>query len=341
MESRVITTPVARPRRLRKTSAIRDLVAETRLHVDDFIFPLFIKAGLNGKQAIASMPGCFQFGLDALEDEVNIISQLGIKAVLLFGIPLQKDAMGTDAYSDANVIAEAVRCIKKIAPALIVITDLCCCEYTDHGHCGSLDHNNDVDNDHTLALLIKQALVHVKAGADVIAPSGMMDGCVGALRSALDHAGFQNTAILGYSVKYASSFYGPFREAAEGAPKFGSRKSYQMNPANTNEALLETKLDIEEGADMIMVKPAMPYLDIIFQVKQRYPEIPLAAYQVSGEFAMIKALAQKNGIDEKAAMWESLTAIKRAGADMIISYFAKEVAEFFRKKHANQNNLHV
>ena len=318
---------ITRPRRLRRTAALRDLVAQTRLSVSDFVLPLFIKAGSGIKHPISSMPGHFQLTIDQLVDEVNVISQLKIPAVILFGIPDHKDATGSGALDPQGVIPEAIRCIKKIAPNLLVMTDLCLCEYTDHGHCGVLNAKNDVDNDQTLELLKKQAIVHAQAGADIIAPSGMMDGVVKAIRSALDAHNFQEIAILSYSIKYASSFYGPFREAAEGAPQFGDRKTYQMNPANGDEAMKEARLDVAEGADLLMVKPAQNYLDIIYRIKQAFPGVPLCAYQVSGEFAMIKALAEKNGIDECAAILESLIAIKRAGADFIITYFAKAVAK--------------
>lgn len=320
---------IFRPRRLRKSSSLRNLVQENTISVSDLIFPLFIKAGNTQKHSISSMPGHFQLSLNDLEEEVKEIQQLNIPAVLLFGIPKYKDAMGSCALEEEGIIQESIRLIKKVAPELLVITDLCFCEYTDHGHCGIYNPDkNSVDNDQTLHLLAKQAVSHARAGADIIAPSGMMDGMVRSIRKALDQHHFEDIPILSYAVKYASSFYGPFREAAEGAPQYGDRKSYQMNPANSHEALKEARLDIEEGADLLMVKPAQHYLDVIYRIKKTFPEIPLCAYQVSGEFAMIKAAAEKNWIDEKSAMMESLLSIKRAGADFIITYFAKEFANF-------------
>lgn len=325
-----ISTPLIRPRRLRVNQSMRDLVAETRLSVSDLVVPLFIRAGENIKKPISSMAGQFQLSVDRLAEEIDEIAALKIPAVLLFGIPAEKDACGSAAWQDYGVVQQAIRLIKTRAPQLLVIADLCFCEYTDHGHCGVIEKNRqgqwDVNNDQTLELLVKQALSLVQAGADIIAPSGMMDGMVKALRENLDAQGFQNIAILSYAVKYASSFYGPFREAAEGAPQFGDRKSYQMDPRNANEALREAELDVKEGADMLMVKPAQNYLDIIYRIKQAFPQLPLCAYQVSGEFAMIKAAAEKGWINEESAMLESVTAIKRAGANFIITYFAKELA---------------
>ncbi len=323
-----LLSPISRPRRLRKTPALRTLVSETALTVNDLVLPLFIKAGENIKHPIASMPGHYQLSLDQLDEEITEIRNLKIPAVILFGIPATKDAMGSCALHDDGVVQLAIRKIKTLAPDLLVISDLCFCEYTDHGHCGVIDANtNQVDNDKTLQLLAKQAVSHVKAGADIIAPSGMMDGMVAAIRHGLDDSRFTDTPILSYAVKYASSFYGPFREAAEGAPMFGDRRTYQMDPSNTNEALKETALDVQEGADMLMVKPAQSYLDVIYRVKQQHPALPLGAYQVSGEFAMIKAAAEKGWLDEEQAMLESLLSIKRAGADFIITYFAKAVAK--------------
>ena len=317
-----------RPRRLRKNPALRALVQESTVSVNDLILPLFIKAGKNIHHPISSMPGHFQLSVDQLEKEIVEIQSLNIPAVILFGIPAEKDGVGSDALCEAGIIAEAVRVIKKMAPNLLVITDVCLCEYTDHGHCGVIK-NNDVDNDATLELLAKQAVLHASMGADIVAPSGMMDGMVRAIREALDAHGFKDIPILSYAVKYASSFYGPFREAAEGAPQFGDRKTYQMNPANTDEAIKEAKLDVAEGADMLMVKPAQNYLDIVYRIKTTFPELPLGAYQVSGEFAMIKAAAERNWIDHDKVMYESLLAIKRAGADFIITYFAKEFARIY------------
>lgn len=317
-----------RPRRLRKTSALRTFVQENHVTVRDLVLPLFIKAGNNIKHPIASMPGHYQLSIDQLPAEVEEIVSLKIPAVILFGIPDDKDATGSSALQENGVIPAAIRVIKQLAPDLLVISDLCFCEYTDHGHCGVIDlQTQQVDNDNTLPLLAKQAVIHAQAGADIIAPSGMMDGMVRAIRTVLDEAQFTDIPILSYAVKYASSFYGPFREAAEGAPQFGDRRAYQMNPANADEGLLEAQLDVEEGADMLMVKPAQSYLDVIYRVKQAFPALPLGAYQVSGEFAMIKAAAEKGWINEEQAMLESLLSIKRAGADFIITYFAKAFAK--------------
>lgn len=320
--------PIVRSRRLRKTQALRDLVSETRVSVSDLVLPLFVKAGKNIKNPISSMPGHYQLSLDNLNEEVAEITRLKIPAVILFGIPENKDATGSDALEESGIVQQAIRKIKRLAPELLVIADVCFCEYTDHGHCGVIDlQTQQVHNDETLPLLAKQAVSLAKAGADVIAPSGMMDGMVQTIRAGLDEANFTDIPILSYAVKYASSFYGPFREAAEGAPQFGDRRSYQMNPANANEALKEAAQDVLEGADMLMVKPAQPYSDIIYRVKQAHPALPLGAYQVSGEFAMIKAAAEKGWVDEKQVMMESLLSIKRAGADFIITYFAKEFAK--------------
>lgn len=319
-----------RPRRLRTTAALRTLIQEHHLHVSQLILPLFIKAGNNIRHPISSMPGHFQLSLDHLEKEILEIQALKIPAIILFGIPEYKDAVGSSALKENGVIQEAVKLIKKVAPDILVITDLCMCEYTDHGHCGVIE-NNFIDNDKTLNLLAEQAVSHANAGADIIAPSGMMDGAVRAVRSALDKNHFEHIPILSYAVKYASCFYGPFRHAAEGAPQFGDRKSYQMNPANSDEAIKEAQLDVNEGADILMVKPAQNYLDIVCRVKKQFPQMPLGAYQVSGEFAMIKAASEKNWIDGNAAMHESLLSIKRAGADFIITYFAKEFASVYSK----------
>lgn len=320
--------PAVRLRRLRSHPALRGLVTEQRLHLDELVLPLFIKAGNGIRQPISAMPGHYQFSIDQLESEIAAIAELGLSAVILFGIPAHKDSQGSAALSDRGIIQQAVRRIKAWCPDLLVITDLCFCEYTDHGHCGVLTEAQDVDNDKTLELLVQQAITHAEAGADVIAPSGMMDGMVKALRTGLDKAGYIQVPILSYAVKYASSLYGPFREAAEGAPQFGDRATYQMNPANAAISLREARLDVEEGADLLMIKPAGFYLDVIHRVKQAFPGVPLAAYQVSGEYAMIKAAAERGWIDEQRAMQESLLAIKRSGADFIISYFAKQFAEF-------------
>ncbi len=323
--------PATRLRRLRQNANLRELVRETHLNASQLILPLFIRHGSGIKQPIASMPGHFQWSVDRLADEIHTLSRLGIRSVILFGIPAQKDPFGKDAYSDSGIIQTAIPVIKEAAPSLIVISDVCFCEYTDHGHCGvvaSHDSRGNVDNDQTLALLAKQAVSHARAGTDVIAPSGNMDGMVQAIRQALDEAGFQNLPILSYAVKYASAMYGPFRQAAEGAPKFGDRRTYQMNSANVEEAIRECALDIAEGADMLMVKPAHTYLDVICRVKQAYPGLPLAAYHTSGEFAMLKAAAEKGWLDERHGVIEILTAIRRAGADMIITYYAKEAAQW-------------
>ena len=316
-----------RPRRLRGHDNLRRLIQDVSLDKNKFIFPLFIKYGVNIKHPIASMPGHFQFSVDKLEEEVSSLQLLGINNVLLFGIPKEKDALGHDACSDEGIIPTAIRRIKTLAPNMLVISDVCLCEYTDHGHCGILNTQHDaVDNDQTLPYLARQAICHAKAGADVIAPSACMDGMVHAIRQALDAAGFSHLPILSYAVKYASSLYGPFRMAAEGAPKFGDRRGYQMDYANTQEALRECALDIAEGADMLMVKPAHTYLDVLCRVKQAHPELPLAAYHTSGEFAMLKAAAEKGFLDERKSVTEVLTAIHRAGADFIITYYAKEWA---------------
>ena len=325
--------PTTRLRRLRGNHTLRELAQETRLNPSQLILPLFIKHGTGIKNPISSMPGHFQLSIDQLKDEIKSIHKLGITKVILFGIPEHKDPLGSDSYSENGIIQRALPVIKDCAPDLLVITDLCFCEYTDHGHCGVVhqapnNHTFDVDNDKTLELLQKQAISHAKAGADIIAPSGNMDGMVHSIRTALDKSGYQNLPILSYAVKYASAMYGPFRMAAEGAPQFGDRRSYQMNAANSHEALHECALDIAEGADMLMVKPAHTYLDIIRRVKEAFPHMPLGAYHTSGEFAMIKAAAEKGWIDERAGALEVLGAIHRAGADFIISYYAKEVAQW-------------
>jgi len=317
-------TPLLRPRRLRKNPAIRAMVRETSLSPEDFILPLFVIEGENLKKPISSMPGHCQMSLDHLAKEAAEIQSLGIPAVILFGIPTHKDACGSEAMSAKSIVCRAVQALKKAAPALYVIADVCCCEYTDHGHCGALV-GQDVDNDATLELLQKQSLVLARAGVDMVAPSGMMDGMVAAIRAALDGAGFSGIPIMSYAAKFASGFYGPFREAAESTPQFGDRSTYQMDPANGREALREAALDYEEGADILMVKPAMPYLDVLAQMRATF-DIPIAAYQVSGEFAMLKAAAQQGWLDHDRVMMESLVSIKRAGADLILTYFAKEAA---------------
>jgi len=325
--------PSVRLRRLRMNAKVRDLVRETQLDAKDFILPLFIRHGAGQKIPIKSMPGHFQMTVDFLADEIAEIESLGIPAVILFGIPETKDAVGSDAYAEQGIIQQAIREIKRVNSNLLVITDVCFCEFTDHGHCGIIGHNHgqaDVDNDATLEILVKEAVSHAQAGADMIAPSGMMDGMIAALRSGLDVSGFQNIPIMSYGAKYCSAFYGPFRDAAESAPQFGDRRTYQMDPANGKEALREVALDVAEGADILMVKPALSYLDVIFRVKQAHPEVPLAAYNVSGEFAMVKAAAANGWIDERRVALEILMSIKRAGADMILTYFAKDAARWLR-----------
>ena len=317
--------PKHRPRRLRKNEIIRKMVRETTLSVDDLILPLFVTFGKGKKIAIKSMPGHYQLSVDNLAKEVKEIKTLGIPSVILFGIPEHKDEVGSEAYNPKGVVQQAIKAIKDKAPELYVITDVCMCEYTSHGHCGVIKHE-DVDNDATLELLAKEALSHAKAGADMVAPSDMMDGRVGAIRKILDENNFSHMTIMSYAAKYASAFYGPFREAAESTPEFGDRRSYQMDPANSDEALREVRLDIEEGADIVMVKPALPYLDIIRRIKDEF-KYPVAAYNVSGEFSMLKAANQLGWMDGERAMMESLVSIKRAGADLILTYFAKEAAK--------------
>ena len=319
--------PTVRPRRLRRNQVIRDMVAETTLSIDDFVYPIFVIEGENVRNPIKSMPGIYQLSLEHAIQEAKEAFDLGIKSIILFGIPEKKDEMGSEAYSEDSIITRAIHEIKSKLPDLIVIADACLCEYTSHGHCGVLNKNGNVLNDKTLELLKKEAYVYAKMGADIIAPSGMMDGMVKAIRESLDDNGFENVAIMSYSAKYSSNFYGPFRDAAESAPAFGDRKSYQMDFRNSNEAIKEMMLDIEEGADFLMVKPALAYLDVIRMAKDRFPYIPLAAYNVSGEYSMVKSAGQMGWIDEKAIMFEILTAIKRAGADIIITYFAKDITK--------------
>ncbi|MBF0549176.1 MAG: porphobilinogen synthase [Deltaproteobacteria bacterium] len=321
--------PEYRPRRLRRTETLRRMVRETYLHVNDLILPLFVAAGKEVKNPINSMPGHFQLSVNHIVEEAKEAFGLGIPAVLLFGIPEKKDERGTGAYDPNGVVQRAVKSIKSKVPDLVVITDVCLCEYTSHGHCG-LIKDNDVENDSTLELLGRMALSHAQAGADIVAPSDMMDGRVAEIRDTLDENGFDQTIIMSYAAKYASGFYGPFREAAESAPKFGDRRSYQMDPANALEAVREVTLDVEEGADIIMVKPALPYLDIVRRVREEF-DLPVAAYNVSGEFAMVKAAAEKGWIDGPRVMMECLTSIKRAGADLILTYFAKEAAHLLNE----------
>ncbi|MGI6435196.1 MAG: porphobilinogen synthase [Syntrophomonadaceae bacterium] len=325
-----MTFPISRLRRLRGNAVLRDMVAETRLSVKELIYPLFVHFGQGVRVPISSMPGVFQLSVDQLPDEIREINALGIPAVLLFGIPEVKDARGSEAYSEKGVVQQAIKVIKDTCPHIQVITDVCMCEYTDHGHCGVLDSLGMVDNDATLELLALEALSHVRAGCDMVAPSDMMDGRIGYIRERLDEAGYSNTPIMSYAAKYASGFYGPFREAADSAPQFGDRRTHQMDPANVREALREVSLDIEEGADIVMVKPALAYLDVIKAVKEQFGW-PTAAYNVSGEFAMIKAAAARGWIDEERVMLEVLTSIKRAGADLTITYFAKEAARLLNR----------
>jgi porphobilinogen synthase len=321
--------PQYRPRRLRANETIRRMVRETTLSPDNFIYPLFVTHGKGVKKEISSMPGNDQQSIDNLVKDCEEVHGLGIPAVILFGIPEKKDELGTEAYSDEGIVQHAIKAIKHKLPDLQVITDVCMCEYTSHGHCGIIK-NGVVQNDATLALLAKEALSHAKAGADMVAPSDMMDGRVAAIRDILDEEGFENIPIMSYAAKYASGFYGPFREAAESTPQFGDRRSYQMDPPNSREALREVELDIEEGADIVMVKPALSYLDIISQVKQEF-NMPVAAYNVSGEFSMVKAAAKMGWIDGDRVMLEILTSIRRAGADMILTYHAKEAAKLLNR----------
>jgi porphobilinogen synthase len=316
--------PVTRARRLRRTAKIREMVRETRLEPSDFIYPLFVRRGNGIKTEISAMPGNFHFSPDTLIDEVGAAVSEGVTAVLLFGIPERKDEVGSEAYDDEAAVQVAVRELKNTFPDLVVITDVCLCEYTSHGHCGVV-RAGEVLNDPTLELLARAAVSHAQAGADMVAPSDMMDGRVGAIRAALDESGYADTAILSYAAKYASAFYGPFREAADSTPQFGDRRSYQMDPANSNEALVEVGLDIEEGADIVMVKPALAYLDVIRRVRETYG-IPLAAYNVSGEYSMLLAAAEKGWIERERTILEVLTSIKRAGADIILTYHAREAA---------------
>ena len=317
--------PAYRPRRLRKNSATRELVAETTLSVDDFIYPMFVMPGKNKRVAVKSMPGIYKQSVDNLIKEIREVKKLGVKAILLFGIPSHKDETGSEGYHKDGIIQIAVREIKKKVKDIIVITDVCMCEYTSHGHCGIIK-DGDVDNDETLAHLAHMSLSHAEAGADIVAPSDMMDGRVGVIRDELDENGFENVAIMSYSAKYASAFYGPFREAAESPPQFGDRRTYQMDPPNIREAIREIELDIQEGADIVMVKPALPYLDVVRAAREEFDH-PVAAYQVSGEYSMVKAAGKLGWIDEELVMMESLISIKRAGADLILTYFAKAAAK--------------
>ena len=324
--------PLYRPRRLRESPLVRKMVRETTLRTADLIYPLFTLHGRGVREPIASMPGQFRFSIDELLRECKDAQSMGIPGVLLFGIPQEKDVRGSEAYADDGIIQQAVRAIKETVPDLLVVTDVCLCEYTSHGHCGIVEDGR-VKNDPTLELIARTALSHVEAGADMVAPSDMMDGRVAAIRETLDEAGYQETPIMAYSAKYASAFYGPFREAAGSAPQFGDRRSYQMDPANATEAMREVALDVDEGADIVMVKPALPYLDIIARVKAEFG-LPVAAYSVSGEYAMIRAAGQLGWVDEERVMVEALTSIRRAGADIILTYFAKDLARLIEQGRA-------
>ena len=321
--------PDLRLRRLRGTGPMRDLTRETRLSPREFVYPMFVTHGHGVREAIEPMPGCYQMSLDVMSEEVDEVASLGIPAVLLFGLPAEKDPLGSEGYDPEGIVQKAVRVIKMNSPEMLVITDVCMCEYTDHGHCGVID-NGKVDNDQTLELLGRTAVSHVQAGADMPAPSAMMDGQVWAVRQALNAGGYEDTPIMGYAAKYASGFYGPFRVAADSTPQFGDRKSYQMDPANIRMAMREIESDIAEGADIVIVKPALAYLDVIKEAKAKF-DVPLAAYNVSGEYSMVKAAAQQGWIDEKPVIMELLTAIKRAGADIILSYHAKDIARWLQE----------
>ena len=322
-----IEFPTHRPRRLRRSSDLRRMVRETTLTPADFIYPMFIVHGESVRNEVPSMPGVFQQSVDTLPQEAETLRGLGIPAVMLFGIPARKDPIGQENFAEDGIVQQAVRTLRESAPDLVITTDVCLCEYTDHGHCGIVE-NGQILNDPTLEILGKVAVSHAKAGATMVGPSAMMDGQVGSIRQALDAAGFADTPILGYSAKFASGFYGPFRDAAESPPQFGDRSTYQMDPANAREAMREIEMDISEGADLIMVKPALPYLDIIRQARDRFPDFPLAAYNVSGEYSMLKAAAKLGWLDEQRVALESLLAIKRAGADMILTYWAKDAARW-------------
>ncbi len=321
--------PSYRARRMRSSDTMRRMVRETSLSPDDFIYPLFVTHGKGVKKEISSMPGNYQQSVENIVKDCQEVHDLGVPGVLLFGIPKKKDAVGSEAYDDHGIVQQAVRAIKDKVPGLMVITDVCLCEYTDHGHCGIVK-DGDIQNDPTVDLLCRESLSHVKAGADMVAPSDMMDGRVGAIRETLDESGFGHIPIMSYAVKYASAFYGPFREAAESTPAYGDRRTHQMDPANSREAIREAELDVDEGADIIMVKPALPYLDIIHMLRENL-DLPIAAYNVSGEFSMIKAAERLGWMDGTRAMMESLTSIKRAGADIILTYFAKEAAKVLNK----------
>lgn len=315
-----------RHRRLRTTESMRSLVRETHLNKEDLIFPIFVVEGENIKNEVSSMPGVYQVSLDQLTAEMHELEHLGIRSVILFGVPHEKDEKGTQAYCETGIVQRAIRQVKQDVPSLTVIADTCLCQYTDHGHCGVV-RDGEIVNDESLELIVETAISQAKAGADIIAPSNMMDGFVAAIRRGLDEAGFVNTPVMSYAVKYASSFYGPFRDAAHSSPQFGDRRAYQMDPANRLEAIREAQSDVEEGADFLIVKPALAYLDIMREMKDRYP-LPIVAYNVSGEYSMIKAAAQNGWVNEREIVLEKLTSMKRAGADLIITYFAKDVARY-------------
>ena len=327
----VATPGPVRPRRLRRTPALRALVRETQLAPDDLVLPLFVLDGHGRREPVASMPGVERLTVDLVAAEALSALELGVPAVLLFGVPAEKDALGLESFAADGAVQRAVRVLKEDVPELVVATDVCLCEYTDHGHCGLLDERGTLLNDETLETLARIAVSHAEAGADVVAPSGMIDGMVGAIRGALDGAGHTDVAVLSYAVKYASAFYGPFRDAAGGAPAFGDRRSHQLDPANVREALREAALDVAEGADALMVKPALAYLDVVRAVRERFPELPLAAYNVSGEYAMVKAAAANGWLDERATVLEALTGIRRAGADFIVTYHARDAARWLRE----------
>ena len=329
-ETSVSTFPVARLRRTRMTAALRSMVRETELSKNDFIYPLFVVPGTKVKREVSSMQAVYQMSVDEIVRECVAVKTMGIPAVILFGIPEEKDEVGSGAYDEVGVVQQAVRAIKKEVPEIVVITDVCLCEYTSHGHCGIV-RGDEIVNDESVELLAREALTHAQAGADMVAPSDMFDGRVRAIRACLDENGLLNVPIMSYAAKYASGFYGPFREAAESTPKFGDRRSHQMDPANANEALREVAQDIEEGADIVMVKPATPYLDVLYRVKRRFG-LPTAAYNVSGEYSMVKAAAKLGWIDGERVMMEMLTGIKRAGADMILTYFAKEASQYLDRQ---------
>jgi porphobilinogen synthase len=319
---------VRRPMRLRRTDALRSLVRETRLDVDDLILPIFITHEADAAREVPSMPGVYQWSVERAADFAERAAGAGLRALIVFGIPLVKDALGSDAFDDAGIAQRAIRAIRERVPGMVIVADTCLCEYTDHGHCGLMNEQLDIDVEPTLGILQRVAVSQAAAGADIIAPSGMLDGMVAAIREALDTAGFADTAILSYSTKYASAFYGPFRDAAQGAPAFGDRRSHQMDPANVREAMRENALDIDEGADMLMVKPALAYLDVVQRTRERFPDMPLVAYNVSGEYAMVKAAALAGWLDERSIVLETLTGMKRAGADLIITYHALDVAHW-------------